>query len=334
MYSLTRVLVAGTLVTSGAFVPLGAPAASHPSAIGAMPTHASAIRAMPTGAAEAEGSHATVPPWGYQGHEMATRAALSILPADVPAFFHDAGDQLVYLSPEPDRWRIRAFPELDRAGDYDHYVDLENLPEGALDARDRFAYLARLHDAGVSAREGGLLLFRIVELHQRVVSLWERWHAEEDPRRRAFIEARIIDDAGVLGHYVTDASQPHHTTIHFDGWAKEASNPEGFSTERGFHAQFETRFVNAHVTVEDLTRGLPAAPRSLQGPARPAVLEHILEAHARLETLYRLERDVGFAATGEAHPEAKAFAVERLGAGSEMLAALWWSAYLQGRDGR
>lgn len=288
----------------------------------------------PTGEMPTPGTPTAGAPWGSLGHQMATRAALDILPAAVPAFFHDAGEQLVYLNPEPDRWRIGAFPEMDRAGDYDHYVDLENLPEGALDARDRFTYLGRLHDAGVSAREGGLLLFRILELHQRVVSLWERWHAEDDPDRRRFIEARIIDDAGILGHYVTDAAQPHHTTIHFDGWDPVAPNPEGFSEDRGFHARFETRFVNAHVTVDDIGRRMPDAPRALDGPARPAVLEHIMESHARLVALYRLDEDVGFTAGGRPHPDAKAFAVERLAAGSEMLATLWWSAYLQGRAGR
>ncbi|NNF14351.1 MAG: hypothetical protein HKN72_14065 [Gemmatimonadetes bacterium] len=274
------------------------------------------------------------PPWGYKGHEMATQAALGILPQTVPDFFVNASDQLIYLSPEPDRWRIRAYPELDRAGDYDHYVDLENLPDGALDARDRFSYLGRLHDAGVSAREGGLLLFRIVELHQRVASLWERWHAEDDPDRRRFIEARLIDDAGVLGHYVTDASQPHHTTIHFDGWDSDAPNPEGFSVERGFHARFETRFVNAHITLDDIVSRLPPAPRTLDGQARPAVVEHILASHARLGTLYRLDRDAGFNAGQSPHPDAKAFAAERLAAGAEMLATLWWSAYVAGTEGR
>lgn len=273
-------------------------------------------------------------PWGYQGHEMATRAALRLLPQAVPSFFREASAQLVYLSPEPDRWRLRAYPEMYRAGDYDHYVDLENVPTGALDAPDRFAYLDRLHDAGVSAREGGLLLFRIVELHQRVASLWERWHVEDDPGRRRFIEARLIDDAGVLGHYVTDASQPHHTTIHFDGWDSDAPNPEGFSDEPGFHARFETHFVNAHISLDDIVSRLPATPRTLEPPVRPVVIEHIMASHRRLETLYRLDRDVGFDAGRTPHADAKAFAAERLAAGSEMLATLWWSAYVAGRGAR
>lgn len=274
------------------------------------------------------------PRWGYQGHEMATRAALGILPDALPAFFRDAGDQLVFLSPEPDRWRIADFPEMDRAGDYDHYVDLENLPDGALDAPDRFAYLRSLYDAGVTARESGFLLFRIVELHQRLVSLWERWHEEDDPQRRRFLEARIIDDAGVLGHYVTDASQPHHTTIHFDGWNRSAPNPEGFSVDRGFHSRFETRFVNAHISVDEISERLPDRPRALGEPSRAAVHDFILASHAEVETLYRLDRDVGFATRGQADPRAEAFAAERLAAGSEMLATLWWSAFLQGRSRR
>lgn len=280
------------------------------------------------------GDAAAAPPWGYRGHEMATRAAMDILPETVPAFFRDAGEQLEYLSPEPDRWRISAFPEMDRAGDYDHYVDLENLPEGALDAADRFAYLRVLFDAGVTPREGGFLLFRIVELHQRLSSLWDRWHGETDPRRRRFIEARIIDDAGLLGHYVTDASQPHHTTIHFNGWDRNAPNPENYSTEPGFHGRFETAFVNAHLSVDDIAARMPDEPRSFPTPVRGEVLDFILASHAEVETLYRLDRDVGFSAGRPPAPEAKAFAASRLAAGSEMLASLWWSAFLHGRSSR
>ena len=77
-----------------------------------------------------------------------------------------------------------------------------------------------LYEAGIERpeRDAGFLPFRIVELYQRIVSGWLRWRAEEDPLRRSWIEQRIVNDAGILGHYVTDASQPHHTTIHFNGW--------------------------------------------------------------------------------------------------------------------
>jgi hypothetical protein len=268
-------------------------------------------------------------PWGALGHEMAARAAHATLPAAMPAFFRAAGGQLVYLNPEPDRWRARALAEMDQAWSYDHYIDLENVPDGALDARDRWPYLKALYDAGLTRpeRDAGFLPFRIVELYQRLVTEWRLWRAEDDPTRRGWIAERIVADAGILGHYVTDASQPHHTTIHFNGWASDAPNPEGYTLDRTFHARFESDYVSMHVRDEDVARRMPARPRSVAGTARAAVLVHIQATHATVEELYRLDRDVGFDPDGPMRAEARDFAADRLAAGAAMLADLWLSAW-------
>ena len=53
--------------------------------------------------------------WGADGHKMATRAAHGTLPTAMPAFFREAGAQLEYLSPEPDRWQNGGPTEMDEA---------------------------------------------------------------------------------------------------------------------------------------------------------------------------------------------------------------------------
>ena len=271
-------------------------------------------------------------PWGFVGHEMAARAAVATLPREMPAFFRDAGPQLVHLNPEPDRWRVREQREMDQAFQYDHYVDLENVPEGAFDAPDRFIYLRLLYEAGLERpeRDTGFLPYRITELYQRTVNGFRRWRAEGSDTRRDWIAERIVNDAGILGHYVTDASQPHHTTIHFNGWDRDTPNPEGYTRDDGFHARFERHFVEAHVTDADLARHMPAQrPASVAGEIGAAVRRHILESHAEVETLYRLDRDVGFDPEAPADPGARDFAARRLAAGARMLASLWWSAWVE-----
>jgi len=274
---------------------------------------------------------ATAPRWGAAGHEMAARAAVDILPPDVPGFFRAAGDELVFLNPEPDRWRDRTRREMDEAWTYDHYIDLENVPEAALAALDRFSYLDALREAGVQdpERDGGLLPFRIVELYQRLVVEWRLWRGESNPVERTWIEHRIVNDAGILGHYVVDASQPHHTTIHFNGWSARQPNPEGYTLDRTFHARFESDFVNAHVRQQQVSARVQGRPRSVAGQARSAVIQLILASHARVEDLYRLDRDFGFDPVGPASAEALDFTVERLAQGSRALADLWWSAWLE-----
>ena len=288
----------------------------------------SASRAQP----HAVPAPAPAPPWGSTGHQMAARGAVAALPDEIPAFFREASEQLVYLNPEPDRWRVRESEEMDQAFAYDHYIDLENVPSGALDAPNRFEFLRMLYEAGVARpeRDVGFLPFRIVELYQRLVTGWRQWRAEENPARREWIAQRIVNDAGILGHYVTDASQPHHTTIHFNGWARGIPNPERYTRDPRFHARFESAFVEAHVTYEDIARHLrpgPAPP--MAGSVRDVVLGHILEAHALVEMLYRLDREVGFEPDEPAHEAAVEFAAARIASGANMLAVLWVSAWLE-----
>ena len=267
--------------------------------------------------------------WGEDGHRMAARAAAETLPSGIPAFFTGAAEQLVYLDPEPDRWRVSTLREMDQAFSYDHYIDLENIPAGALDAPDRWVFLARLYDAGLERpeRDGGFLPFRIVELYQRLTTEWRLWRAERDPQRREWIQQRIVDDAGVLGHYVTDAANPHHSTIHFNGWNAAAPNPEGYTTDDGFHWRFESEFVRAHVRYEDVRPRVPAAARDLAGGARAAVMDHIQASNGLVDTLYRLDKEVGFDPSGPLRPQTRDFAADRLAAGAAMLRDLWWSAW-------
>jgi hypothetical protein len=262
---------------------------------------------------------------------MAARAAAETLPAGIPAFFAASGDQLVYLNPEPDRWRTRPLREMDQAWSYDHYIDLENIPAGALDRGDRWVFLKALYDAGIEKpeRDGGFLPFRMVEMYQRLVTEWRLWRAETDPGRRRWIEARIVNDAGILGHYVTDAANPHHTTIHFNGWNASTPNPNGYTTGQDFHARFESQFVEARVRYADVRSRVTAQPRSVAGEARAAVMAHVTESHGFVEELYRLDKQVGFSSAAPMDPRTRDFAADRLAAGARMLRDLWWSAWLE-----
>jgi len=271
--------------------------------------------------------------WGSDGHRMAARAALGILPEEMPIFFREAHQQLEYLSPEPDRWRNGDLREMDEAWKYDHYIDLENVPLGALDARDRFEFMALLFEAGIERPQQtvGFLPYRILEMYQRLVTGFAQWRLTSSNSTREWIQARILNDAGLISHYAVDGAQPHHTTIHFNGWADGAPNPEGFTTERDFHSRFESGFVRAHVAYNDLPPLMPGAPERLPD-VRAAIWDHIRASNATVERLYELEKDHGFNVDGEPHTEALDFAVERLAVGAEMLAALWWTAWLESEE--
>jgi hypothetical protein len=271
-----------------------------------------------------------VPParWGGHGHTIAARAAVQTLPDGMPAFFLDAIDQLAYLNPEPDRWRDRTESQLDPAMNDafapDHWINYERVPDGALDAGNRFEFIVALARAGEDAEVVGMLPYRILEMTQRLRSGFRRWREETDPAARRWIEQRILNDAGVLGHYVTDGSNPHHTTVHHDGWVGE--NPQGYTAEGGFHGRFEGQFVDARVALEDLLAAMQAAPRVF-GSVRDATFEHLEQSHAQVIRLYELDRQRAFDRDNDSS-EHKAFAVQRLAAGAAMLRDVWWTAWV------
>jgi hypothetical protein len=261
---------------------------------------------------------------------MAARAALETLPEGMPAFFRGAEGQLEYLGPEPDRWRDGELREMDEAWRYDHYLDLENVPTGALEAPDRFEFIALLFEAGIQRPQQtvGFLPYRIMEMYQRLATGFAHWRMASPGPDRDWIEARVLNDAGILSHYVVDASQPHHTTIHFNGWAQGVPNPRHFNTDREFHSRFESGFLRAHLAFEDLPPRLPPSPARLRD-VRAAVWNQIQEANATVERMYELEAEHGFNPDAPPHPDTREFVIERLASGAEMLAAIWWTAWLE-----
>jgi len=138
--------------------------------------------------------------WGEAGHRLSGRAAATRLPKQMPEFFRKAAAQLEYLNPEPDRWRSKVLVEMNEAFSYDHFLDLEMVPPAALEAEDRYAYLAALSQAGLKEPEkAGLAPFRILELYERLRTEFHLWRNAQDKRTRRWIAERIVY-AGVLGH--------------------------------------------------------------------------------------------------------------------------------------
>ncbi|MGH9769203.1 MAG: nuclease [Blastocatellia bacterium] len=270
--------------------------------------------------------------WGQHGHELSGRAAAMKLPEQAPKFFRKAVDQLSYLNPEPDRWRSRDESNLDKALDSayapDHFLDLELVPPAAFSAVNRYEFTAELIKAGQKPTTAGFVPFRILELFQSLRIEFRLWRAEQDANKRKWIEQRIINDAGVLGHYVSDVANPHHTTIHFNGWSGD--NPKGYTVftrepNQGIHYRFEEEYVKTRIQLNDMLP-LIGKERVIEKP-REEIWSYLRSSNALVEQLYILDKQEKFnAATTSA--EHKKFVSERLAAGAQMLRDLWWTAWV------
>lgn len=270
--------------------------------------------------------------WGDAGHRLTGLAAAQKLPDDMPAFFRAASQRLAYLNPEPDRWKDRAESALDPAltggTSPDHYIDMDlaapAVLASALRSANRYGFGDTLRTVGIAASTMGLLPFAILEQAQRLRGHFRLWRIAPDSATRSWIEARIIDDAGLLGHYIADGSNPAHTTKHHNGWVGE--NPKSYATDNRFHSRFESAYVQAHITLPDVIAGMTNTPRVFPD-LRAAVIAYLSTTFTQLDRLYEIDKRTPWQ-PASTNAEQKAFASERLAAGAEMLRDVWYTAWI------
>ena len=180
-------------------------------------------------------------------------AVLAITIAPLGAAWGGEQPAIAVLGRELDRTKGAGDPH-DKERDAGHFVSLDDagLVAGvlALDAlpTTREAYDSALRDDGKTTQYNvGYLPLAIVDGWQQLVKNFAYWRAASvggrtalDPADRAWFDAGrqrrerlVIRDLGVWSHYVADASQPMHVSIHFDGWGstiRAASPPNAGCT--------------------------------------------------------------------------------------------------------
>ena len=276
--------------------------------------------------------------WGRDGHRLVNRVAVEALPSDVPEFLRSktAADAIAWYGPEPDNWKSNAEVELKVAGEPEHFMDLEwadllgqPLPRKRYDFIRALAYLGKTRtDISFTPETIGLLPYAADEAYERLKAVMRDYRGlVADHQDTRAIEAEIVFLAGLLGHWVGDGSQPLHSTIQYNGWT--GANPNGYTAEHRIHAQFESDFVKANVTVNDVAALVPEKP-AVVADVFDQYVGFLRVSNGKVEEVYRLEKAGGFAAAGT--PAAKTFVDERLAAGATELRDLIYTAWLRSAD--
>lgn len=293
-------------------------------------------------AAAALAAPASALAWGATGHRIVGQVGAEAFPAELPAFLRAPGvpAEIGELARELDRSKGSGRTH-DTLRDPAHFVDLDDsgrvLGAMTLDAlpETRLEYDKALLAAGTDVNAAGWLPYALVDGWQQLVSDFAYWRvlvaAERlaaTPERRAWYaedrarrERLIVQNLGLWAHYVGDASQPHHTTIHYNGWA--GPNPNRYSTARNIHGSFEGAFVRANLTVAEVRAKLPP-PQRLSRPIFAEVSAYITATNKQTEPLYALEKAGGFA---DGDPRGDAFVAERLAAAAGALRDLTVAAW-------
>lgn len=275
--------------------------------------------------------------WGPKGHKMIAAAALRDLPSSLPGFLRRSAAALRLLSNEPDRWRQAGLSSLNADNAPNHFINLELVPFRAHWPRDRYKYIQALETrAAQLAAQGhprqaarlaparvGFDPYAAIEFYQRLLVAMQEYRAARRRHLRLTpFEANVVEMMGLLSHYVGDGSQPLHTTIQFNGWV--GPDPAGYTRSHRIHWQFESQFVNRAVPAGAL-RGKLNKPRRLARPFHD-YLHYLRTTHAEVAPLYQLAKRGAFRGRGTA--AGRRFVVTRLAAGAQMLADLYYTAWL------
>ncbi len=299
--------------------------------------------------------------WDYEGHRTVNLLAIDSLPPGFPAFIKESAsrERIGFLAGEADRWRNTPDLPLKHANGPDHFIDIEdlidpkkfNIPvqfwspfryafvEQLVEARmrfpDRLPAIPKAQNWDRTKQFTGFLPWTIMEYYSKVKSGFSYLKAfEELGTAEEIRQARenLLYVMGVMGHFAGDASQPLHTTKHYNGWVGD--NPRNYTTNRTFHSWIDGGFLSK-------TGGIDAA--KLRGRLRPALARKtidgrtdfifpvitgfIMEQHPLVEPLYRLEQSGRLNAEAKETREGQQFLEGQIVKAAQFLGDLWLTAW-------
>ena len=282
--------------------------------------------------------------WGATGHRMIAEVGIAALPTDLPAFLRrpeaivTVGEFARELDRSKGSGRLHASMR-----DPSHFIDLDDqgLIFGAMAlepmAATRSDYETALRAGDTNSGKAGLLPYALVDGWQQVTKDFAYWRSlnaalakARDPKQRAWIKADldrretlILVNIGIWSHYVGDASQPLHTTIHYNGWG-DGPNPKGYSVARTLHSSFEGALVRK-VAKRDQMKAALTPYVSCGCTIEQMTVRYLRATNAEVEPLYELEKSGALVASDE---RGQAFVHQRLAAGASTLRDLVTEAWI------
>jgi hypothetical protein len=202
-------------------------------------------------------------------------------------------------------------------------------------------YDTLLRAGGQTQYKAGYLPYSIVDGWQQIRKDFAYWRAAvkgaetaATPEERAWFEADrrlreklTLRDIGIWSHYVGDASQPLHVSVHFNGWG-DYPNPNGYTMSKTIHAHFEGAFVRQNLRRDAAAAGVGPyvdCKCSIQEKARSLMLASL----AQVAPLYALEKDGGFRKGNQRGID---FATARVALGAQFVRDMIYDAWLASAD--
>lgn len=258
--------------------------------------------------------------------------------------------------------RIRTAPTVhDAERDPGHYIDIDDngfILGGAValnampPTREAFdtAQRAATSPGNQTQYTAGYLHYNLIDGFQQVRKDFGIWRALQaglrtaaTPEETAYFQYQLklrqdltLRDIGYWSHFVADASQPMHVSIHFNGWGSfdrsaNHPNPRGFTTAP-IHGPFEGAFVRNFVDFNAVNAQVPPY-RDCGCTIEQRVPQYLAQSLSALIPVYEA---AGFGPNATlfrtATPEGVAIATQQLAAGVAELRDQIVDAWRQSAD--
>ncbi len=155
--------------------------------------------------------------WGFLGHKTIHQITAYALPKKLSTFFMKNEDYMVYNSVRPDVRR-----NTDKTEAPKHFIDLDAPIYG----KDPLSAIPQDWDSAVkkysvdTLKEYGTLPWVVVDMQEKLTNAF-----------RSKMKDSILFYAADLGHYISDAHVPLHTSYNYDGQ---------LTNQKGLHSLWET----------------------------------------------------------------------------------------------
>jgi hypothetical protein len=297
--------------------------------------------------------------WGLRGHTVANLAAVEGIPENGPAFLKAQEAYIGHLGTIPDTWRSYTEPYLRISEDANHGWYTEGFDFIPDPPHSRTEFILRVYDEYLKKKSAdperakllnirytGLQAYSIMEGYERMKAGMRLYRGAATAANRgsvgpsfaavsplfsdpAQVKQMLAQDIafymGWVGHYVADAAQPLHNSIHHDGWSGD--NPKGYTRDTNIHGRFETMYVDLiQTTAPDVVKYMRKDARHLEDVWK-AVLDHSLEARDSVEEVYRLDLKGAFQKKDDT--EARELVYKRLASGAGFLRDLAYTAWVE-----
>ena len=202
--------------------------------------------------------------WGFFGHQHINFHAVFLLPPEMIAFYKTNIDYLKEHAVDPDKRRYsmeaegaRHYIDMDRYGEY----PFPNLPRKWEDAVKQFG-----ED---SLQQHGIVPWWILLMKQRLTKAFREGRSGE-----------ILQISAEIGHYISDAHVPLHTSSNHNGQ---------LTGQRGIHGFWESRIPEIMAVREwDFFIG---KARYLTDPGK-FIWDRIMESSLESDSVLRIEKDL------------------------------------------